>query len=129
MMDNIFLIFGVIFIGLGTYLKVEKNYKHASKITPEIAKHLIKCKAKVLDVRTKTEYELGTVTRNNNNLAINIPGSNISDKTLEENGFNKDDIIITFCNSGTRARKAADKMIKLGYKNTFYIIETYVSLQ
>lgn len=44
-------------------------------------------------------------------------------------GINKDDIIITFCNSGTRARKAADKMIKLGYKNTFYIVETYLSLQ
>lgn len=128
-MDKFFFGLAILSFGVGTYLRFENRYKHASKITPEIAKHLIKCKAKVLDVRTKTEYELGTVTRNNNNLAINIPGSNISDKTLKEKGFNKDDIIITFCNSGTRARKAADKMIKLGYKNTFYIVETYLSLQ
>ena len=123
-MDNIFLTFGIIIIGLGTYLKFEKKYKHSSKITPEIAKHLINCGAKVLDVRTETEYKLGTVKG-----AINIPGSNISENTVSNKDINKDNIIITFCNSGTRARKAADKMIKLGYKNTFYIVETYLSLQ
>lgn len=128
-MEKIFFGLAILSFGVGTYLRFENRYKHASKITPEIAKHLIKCGAKVLDVRTKTEYELGTVKRGDTEIAINIPGSNISEKTVTEKGFNKDDIIITFCNSGTRARKAADKMLKLGYKNTFYIVETYVSLQ
>ena len=128
-MDNIFLTVGIIFIGIGAYIKVEKNYKHSSKVTPEIAKHLIKCGAKVLDVRTKAEHELGSFTRNGEKIAINIPGSNISTDSVTEKNINKDDIIITFCNSGTRARKAADKMIKLGYENTFYIVEHYSFLQ
>lgn len=86
-MDNIFLTFGIIIIGLGAYLKFEKNYKHSSKITPEIAKHLINYGAKVLDVRTEKEYSLGTVKREEKNIAINIPGSNISEKTVNEKRY------------------------------------------
>ena len=131
-MDNVFLFVGVASIAISSYLKYEYNYKHISKISPKIAKSFIKCGAKLLDVRTNDEFKLGSVTRKDNNgdktIAINIPGKELNDKTLPEK-FKKDDIIITFCNSGTRARKAADKLIKLGYTNVYYIVETHLSLQ
>jgi phage shock protein E len=132
-MDNIFLVIGAVSIGIGGYLKYEHNYKHASKITPKVAKRLIACGGKVLDVRSKGEFNLGSVTRTKEGetktIAIHIPGGEITEETLKKNGFEKSDTIIAFCNSGTRARKAADKLIKLGYVNTFYIVETYKSLQ
>ena len=133
-MDNLLLFVGTLTFGIGAYLKYEHSYKHASKITPKIAKHFIKCGAKVLDVRTEGEFNLGSVTRKNSEgkdetIAIHLPGKDINEDNLNDNGVNKDDIIIAFCNSGTRARQAADKMIKLGYTNVFYIVETYRSLQ
>ena len=133
-MDNLLLFIGTITFGIGAYLKYEHSYEHSSKITPKIAKHFINCGAKVIDVRTEGEFNLGSVTRTKSKgkdetIAIHIPGKNINEENLNDNGVNKDDIIIAFCNSGTRARQAADKMIKLGYKNVFYIVETYRSLQ
>lgn len=133
-MDNLLLFIGTITFGIGAYLKYEHSYEHSSKITPKIAKHFINCGAKVIDVRTEGEFNLGSVTRTNSQgkdetIAKNISGKNINQENLNKNGVNKDDIIIAFCNSGTRARQAADKMIKLGYKNVFYIVETYRSLQ
>ena len=133
-MDKILMFTGTFIFAIGAYLKYEHDYKHAYKITPKVAKRLIKCGAKVVDIRTKTEFDLGTVTRKNDNneeknIAINIPGSKITKDKLENNDINIDDDIIMFCNSGTRAREAADKMVKLKYKNVFYIVETYKSLQ
>ena len=131
-MDNFFIITGIFSILIGSYLKYEHNHKNASKITPKIAKHLIECGAKVLDVRLPSEP--GSVTRKNEKgekvtISINIPGKKISKETLKDKGLIETDIIITFCNSGTRARQAADKLNKLGYKNVYYIVETFLSLQ
>lgn len=131
-MDNFFLITGIFSIIIGSYLKYEHNHKNPSKITPSIAKHLIKCGAKILDVRLPSEP--GSVTRKNEKgeketISINIPGKKISKTTLKEKEINENDIVITFCNSGTRARQAADKLKKLGYKNVYYIVESYLSLQ
>ena len=124
---------GSLSLGIGIYLKVEHNIKHPSKITPNIAKNFIKCNAKVIDVRTKREYNAGTVVRKNDkgeykNIAINIEGKDLTEEKLKEEDINEDDIIITFCNSGTRARQAADKITSFGYNNVFYIVETYLSL-
>lgn len=132
-MDNFLLFMGSLSLGIGIYLKVEHNIKHPSKITPKIAKNFIKCDAKVIDVRTKPEYNAGTVVRKKDkgqyeDIAINIPGNEITENRLITEKINKDDIIITFCNSGTRARQAADKITSFGYNNVFYIVETYLSL-
>ena len=132
-MDNFLLFMGSLSLGIGIYLKVEHNIKHPSKITPKIAKNFIKCNAKVIDVRTDFEFKAGPVVRKNDkgvyeNIAINISGNEITEENLIKKKINKDDIIITFCNSGTRARQAADKITSFGYNNVFYIVETYLSL-
>ena len=131
-MDNFFLIIGFLGIGIGSYLKYEHSFNIPSKITPKIANHLIDCGAKVLDVRTKSEP--GYVSRKDENgelkqISKKIPGKELSEQSLKEKGFKKDDIIITYCNSGTRARKASENLSNMGYKNVYYIVETYLSLQ
>lgn len=122
-MENFFLLFGGLTFGFGLYLNYEKNKIHSQKITPKVAKQFISCGAKVLDVRTPIERQVGSYTN-----SIHIPVSEISEQKLLENGINKDTVIVTYCNSGTRARNAAIKLANMGYINVYYIVETYKSL-
>jgi phage shock protein E len=78
--------------------------------------------AKVLDVRSLAEYNLGHY-----NNAIHIPANELNEETLQ-NKIDKNDIIVVYCNTGTRARNATEKLHKLGYTYAFYIVETYMSL-
>lgn len=79
--------------------------------------------AKVIDVRTVFEWEYGHYKN-----AINMPSSEINIINLSKNNISKNDYIIVYCNTGQRARKAADKIYKLGYKNVKYIIQPYIFL-
>lgn len=123
-MDNFLLLIGGLTFGFGAYLKYEHKQINPSKVTPKIAKEMIKLGAKVLDVRSKTEFKLGKHPN-----AKNIITSELSEKTLTENNITKNDTIIVYCNTGTRARKASEKLIELGYKNSYYIVETYKSIK
>lgn len=122
-MENIFIGIGTLLLGFGAYLKYEKTLSHQNKITHKEAKDKIKSGAKVVDVRTLAEYNMGHY-----NGAIHIPAGEISSTKLLNSGINKEDIIIVYCNTGTRARKASEKLNDLGYENVFYIVETYLSL-
>ena len=122
-MDNFLLLIGGITFGFGAYLKYEHKQINPSKVTPKIAKEMIKLGAKVLDVRSKTELKLGKHPN-----AKNIITSELSEKKLTENNITKNDTIIVYCNTGTRARKASEKLIELGYKNSYYIVETFKSI-
>ena len=82
------------------YAEVEKMIKTESNIF-------------LIDVRSKQEYE-----------EYHLPGSiNISvyeiSKKIENILKNKDTIIILYCQSGSRSRKALEKIKKLGYKNLY----------
>lgn len=122
-MEHLFMIIGGVLFGFGYYLKYEKSLNNPSLIKPRVAKKLISLGAKTLDVRTPGEYNLGHA-----NNAINMTYNEINDINLLKNNINKNDMIVVYCNSGTRARKAADKLISLGYTEVFYIVETYISL-
>jgi rhodanese-related sulfurtransferase len=76
---------------------------------------------KVVDVRTKAEWNAGHYPT-----AVHIPANRIEEgaKTL----LNSGDHILIYCNTGTRARKAAEKLESMGYKNVHYIAETYLEL-
>lgn len=123
-MENLFIGFGTLLLGFGLYIKYEKTLDHSSKITPKVAKEKIANGAKVLDVRTSTEYNISHYKG-----AVNLTYDQLSDTNLTNNGISKTDTIVVYCNSGTRARKASDKLVDLGYKNVFYIVETYLSLK
>ena len=118
-MENLFLLTGAILLGFGSYIKYEKMLSNPAKITPNVAKIMIKNGAKVIDVRSALEFNLGTHPK-----SVNIPGPKLTIENLKKNKINKDDTIVVYCNSGTRARQASDKLKSLGYKNVYYIVET-----
>ena len=67
----------------------------------------------VVDVRTKSEYEKGHIKD-----AILIPNETI-DSAPPTQLPDKNAIILVYCRSGRRSREAAEKLIKLGYKNVY----------
>lgn len=79
--------------------------------------------AKVLDVRTSLKYNAGHYKG-----AVNLTSDKLSVDNLTTNNIFKNDTIIVYCNSGTRSRKASEKLVSLGYSIVFYIAETYLSL-
>lgn len=64
----------------------------------------------LLDVRTSAEYETGHLKN-----VINISYDQIDDLFKED----KNKIIIVYCRSGVRAKKAATTLLKMGYKNIY----------
>lgn len=90
------------------------------KISPEQAKKLIEKGAKVVDVRTNIEWNLGHFPG-----AFHIPATQLKNTKLP---FSKDDVVIIYCNTGQRARAAAETLMSMGYEKTFYVASSYVSL-
>lgn len=65
----------------------------------------------ILDVRTREEYDEGHVPG-----AICIPNEDIGD-TGPEILSDKEQLILVYCRSGNRSKKAAEKLVFLGYEN------------
>lgn len=76
----------------------------------------------IVDVRTQLEWSIGHYKD-----AIHIPINSINESTLPVN-YNQS-VFIVYCNTGQRARIAAEKMEKLGVKKVYYIAGTYKSLE
>jgi phage shock protein E len=91
-------------------------------ISSEEAKRLIKEGKikKVIDVRTSVEYRAGHYPR-----ALHIPVNKINEKTTSE--LPKSGLLV-YCNTGQRARFAAEKLTELGFKQVYYIAGHYSSL-
>lgn len=67
----------------------------------------------IIDVRTKDEYSERHLTD-----AINIPLHELDGK-VEKVVTNKNDIVICYCQSGSRSAKACAKLKGLGYINIY----------
>ncbi len=65
----------------------------------------------ILDVRTKEEYEDGHIKN-----AICIPVETISE-SISETLPDKNQLILVYCRSGNRSKKASQKLADLGYTN------------
>lgn len=65
----------------------------------------------ILDVRTYEEYDSGHITG-----AICIPNETIKD-TEPEALKDKDQLILVYCRSGNRSKKASEKLASMGYSN------------
>ena len=76
----------------------------------------------VIDVRTPAEYQLGHFEGSKH-----IPVHLMSKSELKN--IDTSDSILIYCNTGQRARFAAEKMKRLGYTNVQYIAGSYTSLQ
>lgn len=75
---------------------------------------------KVIDVRTMAEYRAGHYRG-----ALHIPVNKINRKTTAE--LPKKGLLV-YCNTGQRARFAAEKLIELDFKDVYYIAGHYSSL-
>ena len=67
----------------------------------------------VIDVRTRDEYRFKHLDG-----AINIPMQNICER-IEGVTRNRNDVIILYCEYGSRSKKACNKLRKIGYVNVF----------
>jgi phage shock protein E len=121
MIYTIILIIAIGLLAIVGYIFYERTYTHPLRITVEKAREMIKNGeiTKVVDVRTLVEWNAGHYPS-----AIHIP----VDKLKETNLITETDHILIYCNTGTRARKAAELLQSMGYKNVHYIAETYVEL-
>jgi rhodanese-related sulfurtransferase len=98
------------------------TYFGQNLISSAEAKRLIKegkIKA-VIDVRTATEWRAGHYRG-----ALHIPVDKINEKTTTE--LPKRGLLV-YCNTGQRARFAAEKLEDLGFKDVYYIAGHYSSL-
>lgn len=98
------------------------SYSGPQLIEPSVAKQMIKGGALVIDVRTSTEYKTGHFPG-----AVNIPVGKISTVKLPNIARSRD--IVVYCNTGQRARLAAERLKTRGYTRVYYIAGTYSSLK
>lgn len=94
-------------------------------ISSEKAKKLIMSKKidLILDVRTKIERDtLGYYPG-----SVHIQSADLEQRMVKEYP-NKNIHILIYCNTGHRAKMAAEKLQDMGYVNTRYILSTYKTL-
>lgn len=77
-----------------------------------IKENIDSSKVTVVDVRDNSEFISGHIPG-----AINIPVNDI--KSIADYVVDENDIIIVYCRSGVRSRKAALTLVNLGYKNVY----------
>ncbi len=121
------IILSLVFFVFIAFIYFSYHYAVSSKyrISSEKAKEMIMDNKidLVLDVRTSAERNTLGYYPN----SIHIQGSDL-EKRMRNEYPNKNLRIIIYCNTGHRARIAADKLHEMGYKNTMYISSSYGSL-
>lgn len=82
-------------------------------ITAEEAKAIMDSETEylILDVRTQAEYDEGHIPG-----AVLIPNTEIEARAEAELP-DKDQMLLVYCRSGNRSKKAVDILVKLGYTN------------
>lgn len=85
-------------------------------ITMEELKKLEKKGAILLDVRSPQEYKEGHL-----NGAISLPEYEIKEN-VETILKNKKEIIIVYCSSGSRSKKAQKELIEMGYETVYNLL-------
>lgn len=100
------------------------SYSSPLRISASEAKRQIKDQTikHVVDVRTDLEVEtLGSYPG-----SIHIPAAELPVRAASQLG--KNDAILLYCNTGQRARSAAETLQSLGYTRVRYIAEPYALL-
>ena len=122
MKRTVFALIIVILLSFITYYLYQYATDSPYRISSQKARELIHMKKfdVILDVRTDLERStLGFYPG-----SVHIERADLESKM--PNLFpNKQTRILSYCNTGHRARMATDKLHKLGYKNVLYISSTY----
>jgi phage shock protein E len=119
-----YLVSGIISLGYTVYSGL-KYYSLTGEglVTSAEAREMIRKREidHVLDVRTETEYRMGHYKK-----AKHIPVTDMTNEKLKN--ISKNSRILIYCNTGQRARRAAEKLREKGYKKVYYIEGTYKGL-
>ena len=114
MMKRIITIVSVALMLITLFVACNGNNKRTyEQITPAEAKEIMESEEGyvILDVRTPKEFAEGHIEG-----AILIPDYEIVEKA-EKVLTNKDQLILVYCRSGRRSKKAANELAALGYTN------------
>ena len=118
-MNNKFFMFVlVVVVLLFAYSSLGKGL-----LTAEMARNMLQTRdiTMVVDVRTKTEWDLGHYEG-----ATHIPVRQLTAAKFE--GVPRNTGILVYCNTGQRARAAAEKIRRFGFENVYYIRGGYWTL-
>lgn len=108
------ILIAITLVGCDSDAQGGENAAQYRKITAEQAYSMMReGGVTVVDVRTKREYDEGYIQN-----AILIPNESIGKET-QTKLTDKSAVILVYCRSGRRSREAANKLIKLGYKNVY----------
>ena len=110
----ILLIALLLFISFKFLTTKEEPTSNYNKITVDEAKEMMeKEDVIIIDVRTEDEYNTSHIKN-----SVLIPNETIGNEKLKEVS-NLNQKIIVYCRSGARSKKAAMKLINIGYKNVY----------
>lgn len=114
-MKKILILFLLMLMLLSACGQTTQNSQEAvfMNITAEEAKEIMDSSEGyiLLDVRTQEEYDESHIPG-----AVLIPNTEIEDRAEEELP-DKEQLILVYCRSGNRSKKAAEILVKLGYTN------------
>jgi rhodanese-related sulfurtransferase len=119
------IIFSVILIVLIIYFMYQYAVSSKHRVSSEKAKELIKNNKNILVLDVRTDIERSTLGYYPG--SIHIQSADL-EKRMTAEYPDKNKHILIYCNTGHRARMAAEKLQNMGYKNAVYISSTYKTL-
>lgn len=125
-MSTAFLWLGIAFAGASVASFVAHAYAAGGKSrvrAADVARGAVAPFDVVLDVRTRVEWRAG-----HHPGARHLPATSIDAASAARVIPSKASRVLTYCNTGQRARAAAEKLRALGYAETYYIAESYAAL-
>jgi rhodanese-related sulfurtransferase len=115
-MKNTFVLFALLFLlGFQGYAQTAAPDSIQVLSIPQFEKMAAKKKSKILDVRTPEEVAEGHLL---GSTTVNFLSPEFS---KEVEALNKNKIYLLYCRSGSRTRKAADAMQKMGFKHVYML--------
>ena len=123
-MNDVYIGLGSIFVGV--MFLVRYSLGGTQRISASVAKKMLKSGdiTTVVDVRTKMEYDAG-----HHPGSVHVPLGSLNAAAVKKTGARKGDGILVYCNTGQRARVAAETLRDMGYTNVHYIAESYTYLK
>ncbi len=106
---KIYMLFRNFFRKYRDYEQYEIDYESVKEILKNDTNALL------IDVRSKQEYNEGHLNR-----SINIPIFEL-ERNIKYLNFNKKDVIILYCQSGVRSKRALKLLKKYGFENSYEI--------
>lgn len=115
-MKNTFVLFALLFL-IGTRGFAQTAVQDSIQVLsiPQFEKMAVKKKSKIIDVRTPEEVAEGHLA---DATTINFLSPDFASQVV---GLNKKGTYLLYCRSGSRTRKAADAMQKMGFKHVYML--------